>query len=81
MGTYNLNAEEIADAMEGIEDKCEGGFYEETFVEGAKIYLQRLREAGAFIYSEKADDKGRMCEECGADKVKCKKLKMHQKKY
>ena len=66
MGTYNLNAEEIADAMEGVEGKCEGDFYEETFVEGAKIYLQRLR---------------RMCEECGADKVKCKKLKMHQKKY
>ena len=79
MGTYSLNAEEVADAMEGVESKCEGDFYEETFMEGAKTYLQRLRKEGAFIYSEKADKKGRMCEECGADKNECKKLKTHVK--
>ena len=77
MGTYSLNAEEIADAMEDIEQNCEGDFYEETFMEGAKIYLQRLRTEGAFIYSEKADNKGNMCNKCGADKNECKKLKTH----
>lgn len=79
MGTYGLNADEVADAMTDVEQNCEGDFYEETFIEGAKIYLQRLREEGAFIYSEKADDKGKMCEKCGADKAECKKLKTHEK--
>lgn len=79
MGTYTLNAEEVADAMNGVEGNCEGDFYEEDFVEGAKIYLQRLRAEGAFIYSEKADEKGKMCKECGADKAECKKLKTHKK--
>jgi predicted cupin superfamily sugar epimerase len=55
MGTYGLNAEEIADAMEKaeVESHCEGDFYEETFIEGAKIYVDRLRERGAYIYTEK----------------------------
>ena len=79
MGTYGLNAEEIADAMADVEQNCEGDFYEEDFIKGAKIYLQRLRQAGAFIYSEKADKKGKMCKECGADKDECKKLKTHEK--
>ncbi len=55
MGTYGLNAEEVADAMEkaDVESFCEGDFYEETFIEGAKIYIDRLRKKGAFIYSDK----------------------------
>ena len=79
MGTYGLNAEEVADAMIDVEQKCEGDFYEETFLEGAKIYLQRLRREGAFIYSEKADNKGKMCLKCGADKDECKKVKTHER--
>ena len=79
MGTYGLNPEEIADAMEDVESKCEGDLYQEDFIKGAKIYLQRLRANGAFIYSEKAEKKGNMCKECGAGKDDCKKLKTHKK--
>lgn len=78
MGTYGLNAEEVADAMADVEQNCEGDFYEETFLEGAKIYLQRLRREGAFIYSEKADKKRKMCLKCGADRNECRKLKTHK---
>ncbi len=55
MGTYGLDAEEVADAMEEakVESFCEGDFYEETFIEGAKIYINKLRKQGAYIYSEK----------------------------
>jgi len=55
MGTYGLNAEEVADAMEEakVESFCEGDFYEETFLEGAKIYIDRLRKQGAFVYTDK----------------------------
>ena len=54
MGTYQLDAEEVADAIEKaeVESHCEGDFYEETFIEGAKIYIERLRKLGAYIYSE-----------------------------
>lgn len=55
MGTYNLNAEEIADILEKleVETHCEGDFYEETFILGAIQYLKRLKMKGAYIYSEK----------------------------
>lgn len=55
MGTYNLDAEEIADAFEKaeVESHCEGDFYEETFILGAIVYLKRLRKQGAWIHSEK----------------------------
>ncbi len=55
MGTYGLNEEEIADVFEKLEfeSHCEGDFYEETFILGAVEYLKRLREQGAFIYSDK----------------------------
>ncbi|MHA1410553.1 MAG: hypothetical protein ACTSQY_09665 [Candidatus Odinarchaeia archaeon] len=55
MGTYGLNAEEVADAMENakVEEFCEGDFYEETFIEGAKIYIDRLRKQGVYIFTEK----------------------------
>lgn len=51
MGTYGLNAEEIADAMEmvEVESRCEGDFTEEVFIQGAKIYVERLRKMGAYI--------------------------------
>jgi hypothetical protein len=82
MGSYNLGEEEIADIFEEVEfeNECEGDFYEETFIEGAKIYLDRLRGEGAFIYSEKADNKGIMCKGCGKAKkngkcIICKKIK------
>jgi len=82
MGTYNLDEMDIAEIFEKLEfeSNCEGDFYEETFIEGAKIYLDRLREEGAFIFSEKADDNGIMCKGCGKAKVKnkceiCKKKK------
>ena len=55
MGTYGLNEEEIADAMEKVEleSHLEGDFYMETFILGAIEYLKRLKEKGAFIYSDK----------------------------
>lgn len=55
MGTYGLNFEEVADAMEkaDIDIHCEGDFYEETFILGAIEYIRRLRRKGASIYSEK----------------------------
>ncbi len=51
MGTYGLNEEEIADAMEraDVEQYCEGDFTEEVFLGGAKEYLKRLRKQGANI--------------------------------
>ena len=51
IGTYNLNWEEVADAMEevDVESRCEGDFSEETFMKGAKEYLRRLRKQGAYI--------------------------------
>jgi len=51
MCSYGLNAEEIANAMEAVdvEGHCEGDFYEKTFLEGAKLYIKRLRERGADI--------------------------------
>ena len=71
MGSYNLNAEEVADAMEqgDVEQHCEGDFYEETFIEGAKIYVERLRELGAYIYTDrkcKCKEKTKLtdCEQC-----------------
>ncbi len=55
MGTYGLNEEEIADAMEkaDVEQYCEGDFYQETFILGAIEYLNRLKEKGASIYTDK----------------------------
>ena len=55
MGTYGLNEEEIADAMEEakVESFCEGDFYMETFILGAIIYLKRLKGQGAYIHTEK----------------------------
>jgi len=55
MGTYGLNAEEVADAMEKaeVESFCEGDFYMETFILGAIEYLKRLKKKGAYIYSDK----------------------------
>lgn len=65
MGTYGLNAEEIADAMEEakVENFCEGDFYEEDFIEGAKIYVDRLRKQGAYIFSEKKKEIKKFIEE------------------
>lgn len=70
MGTYNLTEEEIADVFEEaeLERNIEGDFYEEYFINGAKLYLDNLRRKGAFIFSEEADDKGIMCENCGKAK-------------
>jgi hypothetical protein len=72
MGTYVLDEDEVADVFEevNLESHCEGDFYEEGFIKGAKIYLDRLRVKGAFIFSEKADNKGIMCEGCGKAKKK-----------
>ena len=55
MGTYGLNAEEIADVFETLEFEThlEGDFYMETFILGAIEYLKRLKKKGAFIYSDK----------------------------
>jgi len=55
MGTYGLNADEIADIFEKLEFEsyCEGDFYIETFILGAIKYLNRLKKKGAFIYSDK----------------------------
>ena len=44
------------------------------------VVLQRLRAEGAFIYSEKADKKKKMCLKCGADRNECRKLKTHNKR-
>ncbi len=51
MGTYSLNAEEVADAMEEakVESFCEGDFTERIFLEGAKKYVKLLRKQGAYI--------------------------------
>ena len=51
MGTYGLNGEEIADIFEKLEFEmnCEGDFSEKDFIAGAREYLKRLREEGAFI--------------------------------
>lgn len=67
MGTYGLDAEEIANAMENVnlEGNLEGDFDEEEFMEGAKVYLNRLRKYGAFIHSRLAEGKNQMCKECG----------------
>lgn len=64
MGTYTCNAEEIADAMESsdLQSNIEGDFYEQDFIKGAKIYIERLREEGAYIF----EDGGKYnCTECG----------------
>ena len=55
MGTYGLDAGEVADAMEEakVESFCEGDFYMETFILGAIEYLKRLKKRGAYIYSDK----------------------------
>lgn len=55
MGTYGLDAGEIADAFEiaEVESHCIGDFYEETFYLGAIEYIRRLRKKKAFIYSDK----------------------------
>lgn len=55
MGTYNLNAYEIADIFEELEfeSHCEGDFYMETFILGSIEYLERLKKQGASIHSEK----------------------------
>lgn len=80
MGTYTLNAEQIADAMVDVEQKCEGDFYEEDFYKGAEIYIERLREDGAYIF----DGRGKFnCQECGRAMKKvdgvCKKCKGKKK--
>ena len=51
MGTYNLSPDEIADKLEQIEfeSKLEGDFTEKDFVDGAKLYIKRLRLEGAHI--------------------------------
>lgn len=51
MGTYSLSYDEIADAMEKaeVESHCEGDFSEKEFIKGAKEYIRRLREEGAWI--------------------------------
>lgn len=51
MGTYGLNAEEIADAMEAVEvdSRCEGDYTEKEFLLGASKYIARLRSYGASI--------------------------------
>lgn len=55
MGTYGLDEGEIADVFEELEfeSHLEGDFYEETFLLGAKMYIDRLRKQGASIYSDK----------------------------
>lgn len=82
MGSYNLDSEEIADILETseIEHKFEGDFYEETFIEGCKIYLDRLRENGAFVYSSIADKKKLMCKGCGKAKKNGKCIICQKKK-
>lgn len=51
MGTYNLNADEIADVFEKLEfeSHLEGDFTERDFVVAAKLYVERLRLEGAEI--------------------------------
>lgn len=51
MGIYNLDADEIADAMETVEleKHCAGDFSEKTFIAGTKEYLKRLKKQGAYI--------------------------------
>jgi hypothetical protein len=51
VGTYNLNYEEIADAMENVDvdSRCEGDYNETDFIKGAKEYIKRLRKQGAYI--------------------------------
>ena len=68
-GEICFEEERIADILEEaeVEGKIEGDFYEETFMEGTKIYIDRLRRKGAFIFSEVAYDKGKMCEDCGKE--------------
>lgn len=65
MGTYNLDAEEIADVFETLEfeSHCEGDFYMETFILGAIEYLKRLKKRGAFIYSDKKKEIKKIVEE------------------
>ncbi len=48
MGAYNLSGEEIADIFEKLEfeSHCEGDFSAETFLEGAKLYLESLKKQG-----------------------------------
>lgn len=51
MGVYILNEDEIADILEDLEfeSHCEGDFSEQVFLDGAKLYLKRLRKKGAYI--------------------------------
>lgn len=77
MGTYVCNAEEIADAMEdcNVDGAIEGDFYEDDFIKAAKLYVERLRENGVYIFK----DGGRHnCSNCGRIIKKgelCKKCK------
>ncbi len=65
MGGYGLDENEIADIFEDLEfeSHCEGDFYEETFLLGAKIYIDRLRKKGAFIYTDKKKEIKKFIEE------------------
>jgi hypothetical protein len=51
MGTYNLDAEEIADMLEDWEDdgEFEGDFTEEVLIDGVKLFCKKLRKRGANI--------------------------------
>jgi len=48
MGTYGLTAKDIQTIFEQLEfeSHCEGDFSEENFIEGARLYLESLREIG-----------------------------------
>ncbi len=67
MGTYGTSSEEIAEVFETLEfeSHLQGDFYEEDFMDAAKLYLNNLRRKGAFIYSSLADGKKQMCKICG----------------
>jgi len=60
MGLYKLDEQEIADVFESVEfeSKCEGDFTEQTFLDGAREYLRRLREEGAYIPIDDGDNGG-----------------------
>ena len=48
MGTYGLSAEDIQCIFEQLsfESHCEGDFTEKAFIDGARLYLESLREMG-----------------------------------
>lgn len=51
MGTFRLNAEDIADILEEFEEngKFDGDFSEKDFILGAKLFMKRLKKRGAYF--------------------------------